>query len=111
MLVPVSGIMDVGMRMTRTVCMGVDVFVEHNFQASAKSIGDTTESFEAWDMVAALQPRNHRFGHTEPPRQLLLRLTGVAAEFEQLASTLSSKRSTIVGSAAARLLRVFHALA
>src|SRR5436853_261255 len=53
----------------------------------------------AHSMVAAFQPRDHRFGHAEPRRQRLLRLPGLPAQFEQLLGALPGDRRTVVGSA------------
>jgi hypothetical protein len=53
MLVLVSVIMEVGMRMTRSVGVRVHVFVEHDLEAPAKRVRDTAESLQTWDMVAA----------------------------------------------------------
>jgi hypothetical protein len=45
------------------VSMPVFVLVEDDFEMPAERVGDTAERFQAGDMIAAFQTRNHRLGH------------------------------------------------
>jgi hypothetical protein len=68
----IAVVMAVRMRMPRTVSMRMFVFVEHDLEPPAEHRGDAAKSVEAWNMIAALQARNHRLRHPQPQRQLLL---------------------------------------
>jgi hypothetical protein len=85
-----------GMYVPCAVSMYVLVLVEDDFEVPVERVGDTAERFEAGDMIAALQTRNHRLGHSEPSRQLLLRLAGMSPQLQQSPRALCGKRSAIV---------------
>jgi hypothetical protein len=89
-------VMAMGMCVSRAISMHVFVLVEHDFEVSAECVGDTAERLQAWDMIAAFQTRNHRLGHPEPSRQLLLRLSTLDSQLQQLARTLRSKRGAVI---------------
>jgi hypothetical protein len=56
------------------------VLVKDDFQAPIVCLGDPAQGFEAGNVIAALQARDHRFRHPQPQRQLALRFTGLDAE-------------------------------
>jgi hypothetical protein len=61
---PVLGVVvAVGMHVSCAVSMYVFVLVEDDFEVPAEHVGDTAECFQAGDMVAAFQTRNHRLCH------------------------------------------------
>jgi len=74
----------------------VFLLVEDDFEVPAECVGDTAERFQAWDMIAAFQTRNHRLGHPELSRQLLLRLAGMGPQLQQFARALRSERGAII---------------
>jgi len=74
----------------------VFVFMEVDFEVPAERVGDTAERFQAGDMIAAFQTRNHRLSHSKPSRQLLLRLTGMVTQLQQLLRALRSKRGRLI---------------
>src|SRR5258707_15034689 len=80
--------------MAGAVGMHMLVLVEHDLQLAAEYLGDAAQGLEARHMIAALQPRDHRLGHAEPRRQLLLRLAGLPAQFEELAGALPGNPRT-----------------
>jgi hypothetical protein len=97
MIVLMFGVeMSMGMHVPGTVGMDVFVLVEDDFEVPAECIGDTAECFQAGDMVAAFQTRNHRLGHAELNRQLLLRLAGMSAQLQQLGSALCGQSGAVV---------------
>ena len=51
-------------------------------------------------MIAPLQARDHRLGHLQSRRKLLLRLAGMGAQLQQLSSTPRGERGTVVRAAA-----------
>jgi hypothetical protein len=53
-------VMAVGMHVPCAVSMYVFVLVEDDFEVPAERVGDTAERFQAGDMIAAFQTRNHR---------------------------------------------------
>jgi hypothetical protein len=89
--------MAVRMRVAGAVRMLVFVFVEDNFQAPAERTGNAAQSSQAWDVIAALEARDHRFRHRKSFRELLLRLTSVGAQLEQAPGALRSDRNAVVG--------------
>src|SRR5580700_9622461 len=70
--------------------------VENDFELATEGLGDAAQGLQARHMVAAFEPRDHRFGHAEPRRQRLLRLPGLAAQLEQLAGALPRDRRAVV---------------
>ncbi len=66
----------VPMPMSSTVGVHVFVLVEDDLKMASERLGNTAERFQAGDMVASLQARDHRFGHSQPRDQLFLRLAG-----------------------------------
>jgi hypothetical protein len=92
----ITVVMAVRMRMPGTVSMRMFVFVEHDLQPPAERRGDTAKSVEARNMITALQPRNHRLGHPQPQRQLLLRFAGMSAELGKPPGALGRERSAVV---------------
>ena len=86
----------VRMRMAGPIRVHVLVFVEDDLQATSERIRDAAKSGETGNMIAALKARDHRFRHREPLRELLLRLAGMGAEFEQPVSTLGRKRGAVI---------------
>ena len=100
MVVLVLGVMvAVGMHMPGAVGMPVFVLVEDDLEVPAEGVGDAAERFQAGDMIAALQTRDHRLGHPQPRRQLLLRLAGMGTQLQQLPRALRGKRCAVVGPA------------
>ena len=71
------------MRMSGTVRTRMSVLVEHDLQPPAERRGDAAKGVEARNMIAALQPRDHRFRHTQAQRQLFLRFAGISAELDE----------------------------
>ena len=88
--------MAMGMRVPRAVSMYVFVLVKDDFEAPAERVGDTAERSQAGDMIAAFQTRNHRLGHSETGRQLLLGLAGISTQLQQLHRALCSERGAVV---------------
>jgi hypothetical protein len=84
-------VMPVRMDMPGAVGMHVLVLVEDDLEVPPEGVGDAAERFQAGDMIAVLQARNHRLSHLKPPCELLLRLAGVGAQLQQLAGTLRGK--------------------
>jgi len=89
-------VMAMGMDVPCAVSMHVFVLVEDDFEVPAEGVGDTAERLQARDMIAAFQTRNHRLGHPEPSRQLLLRLSGNSTQLQQLPRTLRGKRGAVI---------------
>jgi hypothetical protein len=84
MVVPmVAVVVAMGVRMSGAVGMLMFVLVEHDLQTPAKCVGDPAEGGEVWHMIAALQTRDHRLGHPQAQRELLLRFAGMSAERDQ----------------------------
>jgi hypothetical protein len=89
-------VMAMGMHVPCAVSVYVFVLVEDDFEVPAERVGDTAERFQAGDMIAAFQTRNHRLSHSKPSRQLLLRLTGMGTQLQQLLRALRGKRGAVV---------------
>ena len=88
MIVAVVGVVvPVRMGMSRAVRVQVLVLVEDDVQMAPEGIGDAAQGLEAGHMLAALEPRDHRFRHAETFRQLFLRLARAGAQVEQAMST------------------------
>lgn len=85
--------------MAGSVRVLVFVLVEYDLQTPVERIGDAAQGGEARDVIAALQARDHRLGHPQPFRQLLLRLTRMGAKLEQAVGALGGNQSAIVGDA------------
>ena len=92
----IAVVMAVRMRMPGTVSMRMFVFVEHDLQPPAERRGDAAKSVEARNMIAALQPRDHRLRHTQAQRQLFLRFAGMSAELDEPPGALGRERRTVV---------------
>ena len=88
--------MAIGMCVPRAVSMYVFVLVEDDFEVPVERVGDTAECFQAGNMIAAFQTRNHRLGHSETGRQLLLGLAGMSTQLQQLHRALCSKCGAVV---------------
>jgi len=88
--------MAMGMGVPRAVSVFVFVLMEDDFEAPAERVGDTAERSQAGDMIAAFQTRNHRLGHSETGRQLLLGLAGISTQLQQLHRALCSERGAVV---------------
>src|SRR5260221_12799267 len=88
--------MPMRVRMPGAVRVLVLMLVEDDLQASAERVRDPTQRAEARDMIAALKARDHRLGHSEPFRQLLLRLAGIGAKVEKAMGALGGDRGTVV---------------
>ena len=69
---------------------------ESSFEVPAEGVGDAAERLQARDMIAAFQTRNHRLGHPEPSRQLLLRLSGTSTQLQQLPGALRGERGAVI---------------
>jgi hypothetical protein len=82
--------------MSGTVSMRLFVFVEHDLQPPAECRGDTAKGVEAWNMIAALQARDHRLRHTQAQRQLFLRFAGMSAELDESPRALGRERRAVV---------------
>lgn len=77
MRVSVCGVvMTVRMPVPGAIGMHMLVLVEEDLEIAAEGVGNAAERPEARHVVAPLQPRNHRLGHAQPLRQVLLRLAG-----------------------------------
>jgi hypothetical protein len=92
----IAVVMAVRMRMSGTVSMRMFVFVEHDLQPPTERCGDAAKSVEAWNMIAALQPRDHRLRHAQAQRQLFLRFAGMGAELGKPSRALGSERRAVV---------------
>jgi hypothetical protein len=92
----IAVVMAVRMRMPGTVSMRMFVFVEHDLQPPAERRRDAAKSLEAWNMIAALQARDHRLRHTQAQRQLFLRFPGMSAELGEPARAFGRERRPIV---------------
>jgi len=103
MIVPVIGIV-VNMRMRMAGAVGVLVLmlVEFDPKATTECAGDPAQGCEARYMIASLQARDHRFGHSEALRQRPLRLARVGAKLDETASTFARDHGTVVHDAPAR---------
>jgi hypothetical protein len=89
-------VMAMRMDMPCAVSVYVFVLVEDDFEVPIKRVGDTAECFQAGDMIAAFQTRNHRLGHSELSRQLLLRLAGMSTQLQQLTCAPCGKGGAVV---------------
>ena len=98
--------------MTRAVGMDVFVLVEDDLEVPSEGVGDAAQCFQAGDVIAALQTRDHRLGHPQPRGQLFLRLSGVGTQLQQLPRALGGKRGAVVRPATTRGAPVqwFHGL-
>lgn len=92
----IAVVMAVRMRMPGTVSMRMFVFVEHDLQPPAERRGDAAKSGEAWNMIAALQARDHRLRHTQAQRQLFLRFAGMSAQLDEPPRALGRERRAVV---------------
>jgi hypothetical protein len=92
----ITVVMAVRMRMSGTVSMRMFVFVEHDLQPPAERRGDAAKSVEARNMIAALQPRDHRLRHTQAQRQLFLRFAGMGAELGEPPRAFGRERRAVV---------------
>jgi hypothetical protein len=89
-------IMAVGVRVASSVRVHVFVLVKDDLKAAPERIGDAAQRGEAWDVIAALQARDHRLGHGKPLRELLLRLTCVGTKLEQTVGALGGDDGAVV---------------
>lgn len=89
-------VMAMGVHVPCAVGMRVFMFMEDDRKVPSKGVGDATEGFEARDVNAAFETRDHRLGHPQPRCQLLLRLAGSGTQFEQLERALGGERRTVV---------------
>jgi hypothetical protein len=89
-------VMAMGMHVPCAVSMYVFVLVEDNLEVPVEHISNAAERFQARDMIAAFQTRNHRLGHSKPSRQLLLRLAGPSTQLQQLPRALGGKHGAVV---------------
>jgi hypothetical protein len=94
---PVIRIMVVmGVGMTGSVCMRMFMLVKSDFQFPVESIGYAAQRFEARNMGAAFQSRNHGLGHAKPLGDLRLGFAGMFAKAQQHARTLCRNDISIV---------------
>jgi hypothetical protein len=97
MRVPVVRIKVVmGVGMTGSVSMRMFMLVKRDFQFSVESIRYPAKRFEAGNMGAAFQPRNHGLGHAKPLGDLRLGFAGMFAKAQQHARTLCRNDISIV---------------
>jgi hypothetical protein len=89
-------VMSMGMHVPCAVSMYVFVLVKDDLEVPIKRIGDPTERLQAGNMIAAFQTRNHRFGHSELSRQLLLRLASMSTQLQQLPCAPCGQHSAVV---------------
>jgi hypothetical protein len=75
------------------------VLMEHDLEAAPERVGDPAQSPEAWNMIAAFETRDHRFGHLKSSREVLLCLPGVSPELQQPATALGSDCDAVIKSA------------
>lgn len=89
--------MAVGVRVAGSIRVYVFVLMEDDLKAAPERIGDAAQRGEAWDVITALQARDHGLGHGKPFRELLLCFTRVGAKLEQAVSALGGDRDAVVG--------------
>jgi hypothetical protein len=89
-------VMAMGMCVPCAVSMYVFVLVEDDFEVPVERVGDAAECFQAGNMIAAFQTRNHRLGHSEPSRQLLLGRAIMSTQLQELGRTLCGNRGAVV---------------
>jgi hypothetical protein len=92
----IAVVMAVRMRMSGTVSMRMFVFVEDDLEPPAERRGDAAKSGETWNMIAALQARDHRLRHTQAQRQLFLRFAGMGAELGEPPRAFGRERRAVV---------------
>jgi hypothetical protein len=99
-LVLVLGVvMTVAMHMSGAVGVHVFVLVKDELETVSEGVGNTAERFQAWDVIATLQARDHRLGHPQPRCQLFLRLAAMGTQLQKLPCALPGKRGAFVCSA------------
>lgn len=89
-------IVGVRMRVPCPVRMHVLVLVKDDLQTAPEGVGDAAQRDEVRDVIASFQARDHGFGHGKPLGELLLRLAGVLAKFEQAMGALSGDGGAVV---------------
>jgi hypothetical protein len=89
-------VMVVRMRMAGAIGVLVLMLVELDLQAPPECLGDPAQGREAWDMIAALQARDHRLGHAESIRQPSLCLARLSPKLEQAARTFGGDHGAVV---------------
>jgi len=60
------------------------VFMKRDFQVPAEGVGDSAQGSEAGHVLAALEPRNHRFRHSQSRCKLLLGFAGGSPQLREL---------------------------
>lgn len=104
-------VMAVGMHVPGAVGMHVFVLMEDDLELPSEGVGDSAERFQAGDVIAALEARDHRLRHFQPHCQLFLRLAGIGAQFKELARALRGKPGAVVYAAPrCGVAATFHAL-
>lgn len=88
--------MSMGMGMQRAIAVFVFVLVENNLHVPPEGVSDPAQGRQAWHMIAPFKAGNHRLGHLQARRQLLLCLSGMFAELEKPASALRGQRRAVV---------------
>ena len=82
--------------MAGSVRVYVFVLMEDDLKAASERIGDAAQCGEAWNVIAALQARDHRLGHGKQFRELLLCFTCVGAKLEQTVGALCGDSDAVV---------------
>jgi len=91
--------------MPRAIRMFMLMLVEHDLQTPPVGIGNSAEGLYAWDMITALQARDHGLGHLQAFRQLFLSLGCVRPKLQQPLRALCSQRLGVVQVRASRTVR------
>jgi len=93
---------------TETIGMLVFVLVKRNFEFPVERVRYAAQRPEAWKVLAAFKTRNHRLGHAEPSRELLLCFSAPATQRGELVRELRCKIERGIG---ARLFSTQHSVA
>jgi hypothetical protein len=105
---PVIGIkMAVRVRMAGAAGVTVLMLVKDDLEAPAKGVGDAAQGLQARNVIAAFEARDHRLGHAQPLRQLLLGLASAGAKLQQFLGALGGDRCAVVAGEVVRY--VVHA--
>lgn len=91
------------MAMPRAVRMDVLVLMKDNFELAAERIGDAAKRSQAWNMLSAFQPRDHRVGHAQPLGQFDLGLPLLGTQLEKGLRALRGNGLSVVATAWCRV--------
>ena len=88
--------MTVQVRMARAVPVYMFVLVEDDLESASERVSDLAQSREARKMVAALKPRDHRFGHAQSLGELFLRLAARRTQLVQMTGAARGQHGAAV---------------